>query len=271
MISNCPDFIRTLRPVRGTPRWLPLLVLSLCLSVWGCSTNRPAPLIERENAPHWRPGEYQIKPGDTLYSIAWEFGLDYRKLARWNRLSAPHKIFPGNRLKLTPQKSATGESSVTTKPLTTASTTRPETSSPRPASSEKQKEPPRPRNNPVDWQWPTSGKLIGTYSNKLGHNRGLDISGTYKQPIKTAASGVVVYAGEGLKAYGKMIIVKHSERYLSAYANNHSMKVQEGQRVTSGQTIASMGRRNDGKTVLHFEIRRDGKPVNPLNHLPQRN
>lgn len=269
MISPCPDSISAPRPGRGSQRWIKLLILSLCLSAWGCSTNRPAPLIERENAPHWRPGDYRIKPGDTLYSIAWEFGLDYRELARWNRLSAPHKIISGNYLKLAPQKGDSRPPTATRIQRSNTAATRQSKSPPGPTSVPP-KHPPQLGNNPVTWQWPTSGKLIGTYSSKLGHNRGLDISGNYKQPIKAAASGVVVYAGEGLKAYGKMIIVKHSERYLSAYANNHSMKVSEGERVKAGENIASMGRRNDGKTVLHFEIRRDGKPVNPLKHLPRR-
>lgn len=265
MDSYCPE--RLSNSTTGTLLlrsllWVLIAQISLITS---CSTEYLAPLAERSDAPQWRPQEYQIRPGDTLYSIAWEFGLDFRDLARWNNLSAPHKIITGHRLTLAPQDKAVS-------PRQPVATTRiPTNQNPvqrtRPTGPT-QSSPDKHAN--IQWQWPTEGKVIATYSPELGHNRGLNIAGKLNQPIIAAAAGSVVYAGEGLKAYGKMIIIKHSDRYLSAYANNQTMKVREGQKIQPGQTIATMGHGNDGKTMLHFEIRRDGKPVDPQIHLPKR-
>lgn len=247
--------------------WLiyPLLLIA------SCSTDYLAPLSERGEVPEWRPNQYQIKPGDTLYSIAWEFGLDHRKLAQWNNIILQDKIIAGQRIKLVPPPGKTS-------PPPSTRHTRPSTTGTR--SAEKKvtttQTPVEARTTsalnagPIKWRWPTAGKVVAAYSAKLGHNRGLNIAGKINQPITAAASGVIVYAGEGIEAYGKMIIVKHSERYLSAYANNEKMLVREGQTVKAGETIARMGRRGDGEILLHFEIRRDGKPVNPASYLPKR-
>jgi len=249
--------------------WLALLLL------FGCSSDYLAPLSERSSAPDWRPGTYHIKPGDTLYSIAWEFGLDYRDLAHWNRIRAPHKIIAGKQLRLTAPAGAgkplkripakAGSAQAKTPSRTTGTKNKPIISRKKTSASTAAQQ-----QGPIKWQWPTKGKIIATYSPRLGHNRGLNITGKLKQPIKAAAGGVVVYAGEGLKAYGKMVIIKHSERYLSAYANNHTMLIREGQRVRGGESIATMGRRINGETLLHFEIRRDGKPIDPLPRLPKK-
>jgi lipoprotein NlpD len=256
------------------------LVCLALLLLFGCSSDYLAPLSERSSAPDWRPGTYHIKPGDTLYSIAWEFGLDYRDLAHWNRIRAPHKIIAGRQLRLTaPAGSGKAPKTKTAK----AGNAQLKTSS-RPASRKTISVTSRKKTSssassigttaalqqgPIKWRWPSQGKIIATYSPHLGHNRGLNIAGKLKQPIKAAAAGRVVYAGDGLKAYGNMVIIKHSERYLSAYANNHTMLIREGQRVSAGESIATMGQRIDGKTLLHFEIRRDGKPIDPLKRLPK--
>ena len=120
------------------------------------------------------------------------------------------------------------------------------------------------------WHWPTSGKIVETFSPRLGENRGLNIGGKAGQPIKAAGAGLVVYAGEGLKTYGKMVIIKHTDEFLSAYAHNQKMLVKEGTRVSAGQKIATMGRDSSGTALLHFEVRRNGKPTDPLKYLPSR-
>jgi len=246
-----------------------LLILLPTLLICSCSSDYLAPISERDNAPNWRPREYQIKPGDTLYSIAWEFGLDYRELARWNHIAAPHKIVTGSQLALS-APTTSNQRNTQTKHYAKTGGSPPQRVTTTATKKKYRSTTTANRSTKVRWHWPTTGNLIATFSPKLGHNRGLNIAGKLNQPIKAAASGVVVYAGEGLKSYGKMIIVKHSEQYLSAYANNNAMNVREGQRVNSGETIARMGRRNDGKTMLHFEIRRNGKPVDPQKYLPKR-
>jgi len=248
--------------------------LSIIL-VSSCSSNNLAPVSERGSAASWRPNEYLIQRGDTLYSIAWEFGLNYKDLARWNRLSSPDKIIAGHHLRLSAPATSKRAKPATTKRATKVARSPPQRTSKvpvtkKPSKKRQVKKPATRSSTQIKWQWPTTGKLAATYSPTLGHNRGLNIAGKLNQPIKAAASGVVVYAGEGLQAYGRMIIIKHSERYLSAYANNHVMNVREGQRIKSGQTIARMGRRIDGRTMLHFEIRRNGKPVDPQKYLPKR-
>ena len=261
------------RPLSAKHLWRPWIVWLFypLLLIAGCSSDYLAPLSERSEVPEWRPNQYQIKPGDTLYSIAWEFGLDHRKLAQWNNIITQDKIIPGQRITLSP---------AARKPSPRSATSNTQTSAAQEQAGEKTKsetkKPDKPRSTsrngsgPIKWRWPTAGRVVTAYSPTLGHNRGLNIAGKFNQPITAAASGTVVYAGEGIKAYGKMIIVKHSERYLSAYANNQEMAVREGQAVKSGEIIARMGRRGDGKTLLHFEIRRDGKPENPTSHLPKR-
>ena len=255
------------------PGWRPGIIWLIypLLLIASCSTDYLAPLSERGEVPQWRPNQYQIKPGDTLYSIAWEFGLDHRKLAQWNNIVIQDKIIAGQRIKLVPPPGRTSPPLSTghTRPSTAGvrSTGKKVTTTQKPVAARTTS----PLNaGPIKWRWPTAGKVVTAYSPKLGHNRGLNIAGKVNQPVTAAASGVIVYAGEGIKAYGKMIIVKHSERYLSAYANNDKMLVREGQRVKAGETIARMGRRGDGETLLHFEIRRDGKPVNPMSYLPKR-
>ena len=120
---------------------------------------------------------------------------------------------------------------------------------------------------PIKLRWPTSGKVVSQFSRKYGGNKGIDIRGLYNQSVIAAGSGLVVYAGSGLRGYGKLIIVKHSNEYLSAYANNAKILIRQGQTVRSGQKIAQMGRDNAGRTRLHFELRRNGQPVDPMRYL----
>ena len=242
----------------------------LALLLTACSSQQLAPLTERTSDPGWRPNSYQIKPGDTLYSIAWEFGFDYRQLARWNRIPPPYKIITASRLRLNQPPTTATRALKTPRPTaskkkglvaTTSKSTR--RSKPTPARAL-----PSASQN-ITWQWPTIGTVKETYSAKLGHNRGINITGQLGQPINAAAAGTVVYAGSGLKAYGRMVIIKHSEKYLSAYAHNQTMSVTEGQWVKAGQKIGNMGRNTTGKVMLHFEIRSNGKPTNPEKLLPR--
>ncbi len=212
--------------------------------------------------------DHKVLKGETLYSIAYLHGLDYRELAAWNRISKPYTIYPGQRLQLkgprVPLKAATTATTSAKKPSRakqSPSTTRKKT-----VVSKKSK-----ASKPVKhgWVWPTRGKVIQKYSPKGRGNKGIDIAGKPGQPILAASSGKVVYSGDGLPGYGNLIIVKHSEQYLSAYAHNRKLLVREGRTVTRGQKIAEMGSTGTQSPRLHFEIRRHGKPVNPLRYLPK--
>ncbi len=123
-------------------------------------------------------------------------------------------------------------------------------------------------NEEVSWMWPANGKLLGTFSE--GGNKGIDINGKAGDPVLAAGAGKVVYSGTGLRGYGKLVIVKHNNTYLTAYAHNQNLLVKEGQSVTKGQKIAEMGNTDADQVKLHFEIRRQGKPIDPLKQLPQR-
>jgi lipoprotein NlpD len=215
-----------------------------------------------------------VQRGDTLYSIAWDAGLDYRALARWNDISPPYVIHPGQQLRLRPEPGSAARPRTATRPQTS---TRPGTSiqpkpSPRPAKSPA----PQPRRQPEPgsmvgesgWIWPAQGPVIRKFSGTSA-NPGIDIGGKAGQIVKSAADGRVVYSGDGLRGYGELIIVKHNEMFLSAYAHNRKLLVQEGDRVRRGQPIAEMGSTGTDRVKLHFEIRKEGKAVNPLQYLPK--
>ena len=258
--------------------------------------------------------EYLVGREDTVYSIAWRLGVDYRVLAGVNSIREPFTIYPGQRLLIpepgdvvppdpspapaepasqspdpSPAPAAQGDVStqgIDTPPVPVVTPLppsspepKPSTAPPRKAAAEAAGQPPPPPPKPaaqpplaartvagLSWTWPTKGKMIGSFGR--GGNKGLDIEGALEQPIHAAAPGRVVYAGSGLIGYGKLVIVKHNSRLLSAYAHNERLHVGEGDEVTGGQRIADMGRSGKGRVMLHFEIRRDGKPVDPLGFLP---
>ena len=224
-----------------------------------------------------REGYHIVARGDTLYSIAWRYNLDYRPLARWNTILAPYTIYPGQFIRLKApagqtDSAAQTESAATQKTRTAASKPKaavnkaaPARKKPAPAARQK---PPAARAGRIAWSWPASGRLIPADSPIA--RQGLSISGQSEQSIKTAAAGEVVYSGSGLRGYGKLIIIKHSEMYLSAYAHNSRLLVNEGDKVSQGQTISRMGQDASGRYLLHFEIRRNGKPVDPRKYLPDR-
>lgn len=198
------------------------------------------------------PDVHIVRSGETLFSIAWRYDKNPEDVARWNGLGDGSLIHPGDVIRLTPSAAS-------------ASTSR--TPAGRPASKPLPKVPTVP---PPPWGWPTSGTVSVNFGGKPGTGTGVLIDGKAGQPIVAAASGHVVYAGSGLIGYGQLIILKHNDTYLSAYGYNASLLVKEGDSIRKGQRIATMGEGPEGKARLHFEIRRNGKPVNPRQYLPAR-
>jgi len=211
----------------------------------------------------WNSDTYVVQSGDTLYKIAWRYGLDYRDLAEWNGLGSGNTIYAGQTIRLKPPQ---GWSSGAKTAARSTTGSRPAGStSPPPRQDARSTAPP-----PSTWRWPTQGAVVGRFGESALGGNGIDISGRQGQPVLAAAPGEVVYSGSGLIGYGKLIIVKHNQTYLSAYGHNRELRVVEGDRVSAGQTIALMGEGPGRKPVLHFEIRRNGKPVDPLRYLPGR-
>ncbi len=219
------------------------------------------------SALSWDPGSYTVQAGDTVYEIAFRYSLDYRDLAAWNGLGDGSMIRPGQTLRLSPPAGDRASASRSASASAPAARSRPATTS---SSRAPARAPAAKAKAPGDWRWPTTGRVLSAFGRNPKNPNGLQIGGTAGQEIRAAAGGEVVYSGSGLIGYGQLIIVKHSEAYLSAYGHNRELSVREGQRVTAGQVIASMGE-GPGKTpLLHFEIRRNGKPVDPILFLPAR-
>ncbi len=318
---------------------LPLWALwALCIATMlaGCASGPPAP-VEDLTIPDTNPtvarnasanqaeeasaDVYRVAAGDTLYSIAFRRGLDYRDLARWNDIARPYTIFVGELLHLKPQSASAAQplpgqavtEAVPDRPAPTRTT--PPTSTPSTPSPPKSvASPPTPAHLPppgasavaqkasapvlpepgeerkpvaakpgtpakpvaelkaggVVWRWPADGKVIATFADGDQARQGIDIAGNAGDPVRAAASGVVVYSGNGLIGYGELIIIKHNANYLSAYAHNRKRLVKEGERVQAGKIIAELGSTASSRDELHFEIRKNGKPVNPLDYLPAR-
>jgi len=242
-------------------------------------------------------GYYRVRRGDSLHAIAFNFGLDWRSIARWNGISSPYTIYPDQDLRLSPSKAQNSSSSVkiasaqsptktTTRSIETprSSTSSVNVTEEPPASSQsansssqvqsrRSKAPAgtsytTPAGDPGRWLWPTEGKLISSFSANDASRKGIDISGKVGQSVVASAAGQVVYSGNGLIGYGELIIIKHSERMLSAYAHNSKRLVAEGEQVTAGSKIAEMGTNDRNQSVLHFEIRVVGSPQDPLKYLP---
>jgi lipoprotein NlpD len=217
-----------------------------------------------------------VRRGETLYSIAFHYGKDYRQLARLNGIRAPYTIYVGQRLRVraspnTQRKSANVvKKSASSRKKTASGRKSTQKIAARPAASKQSVKKPVAGAKNLKWRWPTHGKVIETYSSSDETRKGIDISGRLGQSVTASAAGRVVYSGSGLRGYGKLIIVKHNERFLSAYAHNRKLLVKEGQQVKQGQKIAEMGRSGVDRVKLHFQIRRDGKPIDPLRYLPRR-
>lgn len=241
-------------------RW-PAIVL-VCLLATGCGTTLVGKVF--------RPESYVVRRGDTLYSIAWRYGIDHRTLMRWNGISNPRNLQPGTRLSLWPGGGGADSGGTTSADGGARSgSTGGGTASGSPAGDAD--EPPEPASGgPEQWHWPTEGEVVGTFGDGAVAGRGIDISGRSGQAIHAAAGGEVVYSGAGLEAYGRLLIIRHSGDFLSAYAHNRELLVDEGEEVDAGQRIARMGESRDGTALLHFEIRRGGNPVDPSRYLPAR-
>lgn len=264
------------------------LVLSTLLV--GCSSTKSSSVgvVDRNNAVAQRPavttGQYVVRPKDTLFSIAFRYGWDYKALAARNNIPTPYTIHPGQTIRFdgrtgsTPAAVASTSDSTPSSSLKTtvirrqpngATTT---TAVVAPSVANKSAPAPLPPAGPAPtgWGWPSNGILIGKFSSNGSLNKGIDIAGDLGQPVLAASDGTVVYAGSGLRGYGELVIIKHSDTYVSAYGHNRRLLVREGQQVKVGQTIAEMGSTGTDRVKLHFEIRRQGKPVDPLQFLPRR-
>ena len=235
-------------------------------------------LLGVENAG--KSGYYTVKPGDTLIRIGLDHGQGAKDIARWNGIENPNRIEIGQVLRVEPPL-ASSASAVVTRPVTLTSVTPVAAASVPPASAAKPAAPapagpaasavaapPATPDDDIGWIWPTSGPVLTGFDEVK--NKGLDIGGRAGDPVLAAADGRVVYVGEGLRGYGKLIILKHNNTYLTAYAHNQSMLIKEDQSVQKGQKIAEMGSSDADRVKLHFEVRRQGKPVDPAKYLPAR-
>lgn len=239
-----------------------LLILSACSS----STNR-APVQDRTSVSSAKLGYHLVARGETLYSIAWRYGIDYKKLAKANGVGNNFTIYPGQKIylnkavtKVSSPKVAAKSSSTKAKPSRSKSTT----------SSRKKVAVASTSSGSLRWQWPARGRIIARFSSLKSLNKGIDIKGGLGEPVVAAAPGKTVYAGDGIRGYGNLLIIKHNDRFLSAYAHNDRLLVKEGQVIKAGQKIAEIGNSGTDQSKLHFEIRRDGKPIDPLRYLPKR-
>lgn len=204
--------------------------------------------------PLFRPDTHTVERGDTLYSIAWNYRLDWRKLARWNGIGPPYRIYPGQTLYLYARQ-----------PSDAAERQRDGSQKAERAVSDHGERPP----DDSTWRWPANGEVLRSYSSAHAR-RGIDIAGSAGDNVRAAAAGRVVYSGSGLTGYGNLVIIKHDERYLSAYGFNRRLRVAEGDRVEAGQHIADLGLGPENRPMLYFEIRRDGEPVDPERLLPRK-
>lgn len=261
--------IRSINPQRflSYPFLFPPLLLIITVLLQGCGSQI----------------YHIVEPGETLYSISWAYGHDYKEVAKWNDIHPPYIIRKGQRLRVIAPRSqvAVIEKSINNKTLRPKNHARTnKVSGPHADKQSVAKPVTRPTEKASDsvsasqsiaWQWPIrGGKLVQTFNARTPGKQGVDVAGNMGQPVYSAAPGQVVYSGGGLNRYGKLIIVKHNDTFLSAYAHNKRLLVQEGERLKAGQIIAEMGSTGTNTTKLHFEIRRNGKPVDPLKYLPKK-
>ncbi|MGE8408288.1 MAG: peptidoglycan DD-metalloendopeptidase family protein [Pseudomonas sp.] len=270
-----------------------LLMVALAFGtlVTGCSSTSSsssgAGVVDRNSSAAKRPavtsGQYVVRPGDTLFSIAFRYGWDYKDLAARNGIAAPYTIRPGQSIRFNAPGSGSSKVVTSTSPSSKTTVTRRPAGTPAPTKSAgtvAATPAATPSTAPVQvpaaerssggWAWPANGVLIGKFASNGSLNKGIDIAGDLGQPVFAASDGSVVYAGSGLRGYGELVIIKHNETYVSAYGHNRRLLVREGQQVKVGQTIAEMGSTGTDRVKLHFEIRRLGKPVDPLQFLPNR-
>ena len=272
----------------GAGKWGALALVTAC-ALSGCANKaRQAPVDERssqlvrESAAKpmssaenvGKTGYYTVKPGDTLIRIGMDNGQSWRDLVRWNNLDNPNLIETGQVLRVAPPEAAAVKPSgptvaTTSQPAPVAGAVAPVAPASA-ASAAVVAKPAAPvasdNDDAVNFQWPTRGNVIAGFDESK--NKGLDIAGKAGDPVLAAADGRVVYAGAGLRGYGNLIILKHNNTYLTAYAHNQTLLVKEDQAIKRGQKIAEMGNSDADQVKLHFEIRRQGKPVDPAKYLP---
>jgi lipoprotein NlpD len=277
------------------------LATSLLLSACGTSPHRPAPVEDRNPQPATaapvaaapaptpeakpplpgaenagKPGYYTVKPGDALIRIALDNGQSWRDVAKWNSLENPNRIEVGQVLRVVPP--GVDASTVTAKPIASANKveSRPLDAKPPVTAASAPVAPPTPApaaaassdEDNLNWGWPVSQPVSAGFDEQ--RNKGLDFAGKPGDPVLAVADGRVVYAGSGLRGYGNLVIIKHNNTYLTAYAHNRAMLVEQDQVVRKGQRIAEMGSTESDSVKLHFEVRKLGKPVDPAKLLPAR-
>jgi lipoprotein NlpD len=282
------------------------IITITCISLTSCIFSQNiAPTSDLSRKPVTRvskPLQHTVKRGETLFAIAWRYDVDYRQLAAANGIGSDFLIYPGQALSLStnnkrrttaksPAVSAAASSRATSSvkppkvispklknvprkvvnktPSAKAPPSRPEKKSPRSLSVATSNS----FSRKLIWRWPAKGKVVTNFFSAKADSKGIDLSGKKGDSVTAAASGTIVYAGSGLRGYGKLIIIKHNDTYLSAYAHNNRIRVKEGQKVKVGQHIADIGLSGSRANIpkLHFEIRRNGQSVNPLTYLPKRN
>ncbi len=294
----------------ATSKLIFLAMLSALLNGCAPVTPNYAPIsINYPDIPKGDTKYHQVKKGDTLYAISLIYDLDYRQLAQWNQIAPPYTIEVGRKIRLsdpnlgnkpmhdhmdagvqTKTKQNIVASIATNRISSQKKTAIPFNNKPnlayRPSYktqpikdiAEKQRSGPQKKSIisidngnmlKLNFQWPIKGKVLKSFSQ--ADNKGIDIAGKMGQDVSAAEAGKVVYSGQGLIGYGNLLIIKHNDLYLSAYANNSRLLAAEGYTVEKGEVIAKVGQAGSNKTSLHFEIRKNGKPVNPVNFLPENN
>lgn len=244
-----------------------------CLA--GCAATSSVPVIDK--SPHRTiPQVYVAQAGDSVYTIGWGFGVDPDAIIRWNQLQKPYAVQPGQWVRLHGRDGRDGGDAATREVIALNRVNARAT----PPAVQVVSDIPQPTvSTPTvggavvrfsasagSWHWPAEGRLVGQFSPQQGR-KGIQIAGTAGSPIRAAAAGEVVYVGQGLRGYGNLIILKHGAGYLSAYAHNQAILIHHGQSIARGQPIATMGHSGAAVNLLHFEIRKNGKPVDPTRYL----
>ena len=253
-------------------------ILGFCVVILtSCATggNR-APVHDRATTSFKKVDYHTVSKGETLYSIAWRYGWDAKQLARQNGIGGNSIIYPGQKIYVGERRSLKPVTSVKKVPQKTEKSSRPVPSQTVQSSQNSSTNKTAPQRSETAlgakplWRWPSQGRVIAEFSSQSALSKGIDIEGRLGESVLAAAAGVVVYSGNGIRGYGNLLIIKHNETYLSAYAHNSKIVVGEKQVVKAGQKVAEIGKSGTNKSKLHFEIRQAGKPIDPRTVLPKR-